>query len=141
MADLRERVEAEFENIAKVTAELAAVSSCHALSTLERAGVGALLQSFYNGIENVLKQLLLSRRAQLPDGPSWHRDLVNAATELHLISGGLARKLGRYLAFRHFLSHGYSVELEAGRLEPLVRDAGEVFGQFQSETSRGLSTS
>jgi len=54
---MNERIEAEFENIEQVLGRLPASDSCGVLSSLELAGVGALLQSFYNGIENILKQL------------------------------------------------------------------------------------
>lgn len=57
MTDMNERIEAEFENIEQVLGRLPASDSCGVLSSLELAGVGALLQSFYNGIENILKQL------------------------------------------------------------------------------------
>jgi len=138
MADTRERVEAEFENIARVVSELPSGLSCDALSPLERAGIGSLLHSFYNGIENVLKQTLSSRDIELPAGPSWHRDLLSAANTAGIISETLAKDLRRYLAFRHFFSHGYAVDLMADRVEPLVRDAAEAFARFQNEIKKSL---
>lgn len=138
MADIHERVEAEFENIQQVLCELPAASDCGALSALERAGVGALLHGFYNGVENVLKQVLVEQGADLPTGPSWHRDLVNAAHESGIISETLAKDLGRYLAFRHFFGHGYAVELRMDRLEPLVEDAKNIFEQVKREVADGL---
>ena len=55
MSTLQERVEAEFENIEQVLAELPSDHSCSELSKLELVGVAALLHIFYNGIENILK--------------------------------------------------------------------------------------
>ncbi len=140
MADVAERVEAEFENIVRVLSELPSEMSCDSLSPLERAGLGALLHSFYNGIENVLKQVLVSRGAKLPDGPSWHRDLINVAGDSGVLSKNLAEDLRRYLAFRHFFGHGYAVGLLIDRMEPLARDANRVFSRFQSEIRNCLKT-
>jgi len=138
MADVQERVEAELENITRVLSELPSDLSCDDLSPLEQAGIGSLLHSFYNGVENVLKQVLSSRDVELPTGPSWHRDLLNAANTSGLVSETTAEDLRRYLAFRHFFSHGYAVDLMPDRLEPLVRDAADVFGRFQSDIKNCL---
>ena len=138
MADVKERVEAELENMTRALSELPSDLSCDALSPLERAGIGSLLHSFYNGVENVLKQVLSSRDIELPTGPSWHRDLLNAARISGIVSETLAEDLKRYLAFRHFFSHGYAVDLMADRIEPLARDAAEVFRRFQNEIKKNL---
>lgn len=39
----------------------------------------------------------------------------------------------RYLAFRHFFSHAYALDLHPERMEPLVKGAGLVFNAFKSE--------
>ena len=49
MAKVRERVEAEFENIERVIAELPNSSLLPSLSSLELAGVATLIHNFYNG--------------------------------------------------------------------------------------------
>ena len=55
MADLREKVEAEFQNIDEALGDLPGAERLAELSPLELAGTAALLSSFYNGIENILK--------------------------------------------------------------------------------------
>ena len=103
------------------------------LSSLELAGVGALLQSFYNGIENILKQLAHWRGRDLPEGPSWHRDLLNSVQSDGIISQQTAADLKQYLAFRHFFSHSYAIQLDAEKTKPLVRDAGAVYEHLKCD--------
>ena len=50
-----------------------------------------------------------------------------------LISGQLADRLKPYLAFRHYFSHGYSLDLVAGRLVPLVTEARSLFAEMERE--------
>jgi hypothetical protein len=80
MAKVRERVEAEFENIERVVAELPTSSLLPGLSSLELAGVATLIHNFYNGIENVLKQVVIASGKKLPEGASWHQDLLAEAS-------------------------------------------------------------
>lgn len=136
MADLREKIEAEFENIQRVLSELPPSHKCPNLSILELAGVAALLHSFYNGLENILKQILLSKGSDLPTGQSWHRDLIDLAISQKLISEKVAEDVKQYLAFRHFFSHAYALDLYATQIEPLVQNASEIFNQFQADVKR-----
>ena len=54
MADAREKIEAEIENIERVLADLPSPNSLKQLSSLELAGVAALIHNFYNGVETFL---------------------------------------------------------------------------------------
>lgn len=107
--------------------------SLSTLSKLEIAGVAAMLHNFYNGIENVLKQVFRSKATPIPVGESWHRDLLMAAAEKAILSRQLVDDLKPYLAFRHFFSHGYALDLVPQRMEPLVKHAGPVFNRFKRE--------
>ena len=138
MAEALERVEAEFENIERVITELPASDSLPGLSSLELAGVATLIHNFYNGIENVLKQVFISSGNKIPDGASWHQELVNTATCKNIISESTAKQLRQYLAFRHFFSHGYSFYLDEKRIIPLVKDIQKVFSAFRADISRTL---
>ena len=138
MAEMREKMEAEFDNVERALAELP--PTAEGLSTLELAGVGALLHSFYNGIENVLVRVLRARSVELPRGPSWHRDLVEVAVSQGRVAEATAEGLRRYVAFRHFFSHAYAIDVRAGLVEPLMQGAQSVYGRFRRDIEKGLST-
>jgi len=138
MAVVHKRVEAELENIEHVVAELPGSDSLPSLSSLELAGVAALIHNFYNGIENILKQIVISCGKELPDNSSWHRDLVNIAVSNDIISESTAKELRRYLAFRHFFSHGYSFDLDKEHVIPLVKDIQGVLASFRDDINRTL---
>ena len=135
MPDYRLRIEAEYEAIDGVLSALPA-RALSTLSMLELAGVAALLHNFYNGIENVVKQVFESKSIPIPQGESWHRDLLLSAVEKGILSGPLLADLKQYLAFRHFFSHGYALNLLPDRIEPLAADAKSVFVTFKNEIER-----
>jgi uncharacterized protein YutE (UPF0331/DUF86 family) len=131
MADFKDRIEAEFENIQKAISGLPLSKTLPTLSALEIAGVAALVHSFYNGVENVLKQAILKKGKTLPQGETWHRDLIELAAREGIIDNEVQEELKQYLAFRHFFSHAYAFELDPERLIPLVESAPAVFKNLQ----------
>jgi hypothetical protein len=111
MADLSEKIRAELENIDEVVAELPLPEVLSKLSILELAGSAALLHNFYNGIENILNQILASKKIALAESRTWHRELLEKAVSNKIISEECKNNLGQFLAFRHFFSHAYAFDL------------------------------
>ena len=140
MPDYRLRIEAEYEAIRNLLSALPN-RPLSALSTLELAGAGALLYNFYNGIENVLKQVFQLKVLVVPQGESSHRDLLVIAGDKGILSGPLTNGLKRYLAFRHFFGHGYAPNLFPERMQPLLDDVRSVFDQFRADIEKTLGTS
>ena len=136
MTTLKKRLTVEFANIRKSLAELPRSRSCQHLSKIELAGVAALLHNFYNGIEKVLKDILTFQKVALPEGATWHKDLINLAVEKKVLEKSTVELLTPYLAFRHFFVHAYVVDLEAERLEPLVQEVDMVFEQVKKDLAK-----
>jgi hypothetical protein len=136
MASLREKVEAELEQMDRALRELPGARQVSKLSVLELGGTASLLSSLYHGVENILKQGLLGAGAALPGGAAWHRDLLQSAYEHKIVSAELHDRLVPYMAFRHFFTHAYGFDLDPHRLEPLVRDVRAVCGCFKKEAKR-----
>ena len=133
MADIRERVLVELENIEGVLKQMPGLEALSTLSPLELAGVAALLQSFYNGVENVLKQVVVERGLTFEKGASWHRALLDLACSAGVIQASTRDRLDGYLAFRHYFVHGYAFNLRHARVRPLVEGLSPVYSTFRKE--------
>jgi hypothetical protein len=116
MPSLREKLEAELEQMDRALRELPKVRRVKGLSILELGGTAALLSSLYHGVENILKQGLRAIGVALPGGDAWHRDLLQSATDSGIISVELRDRLARYMAFRHFCRHAYGFDLDPERM-------------------------
>jgi hypothetical protein len=77
---------------------------------VERCGIALILQSFYNGVENILLLIIKHKDASLPNGTKWHKELFFKAFEktenrTNILRDELKIHLNDYLEFRHFVRH------------------------------------
>ena len=86
MANIKDKIEAEYESIDKLILELPEKGRLPFLEFLQLAGVATILHNFYNGIENILKLILKENNIPLPDSSSWHKDLLELAVEKRIIT-------------------------------------------------------
>ena len=134
MADYRKKIEAEFEQIEQTMAKLPDCPLSE-LNELELSGVGGILQSFYNGIENILKQTFFMHGKDIPGGDQWHREIIQLALEHSFISEETLKWLTPYLTFRHLYRNAYVLDLKPDRMQMLVDEIESAFGEFKKEIS------
>ncbi|MEA1964568.1 MAG: hypothetical protein U9O41_05525 [Candidatus Aerophobetes bacterium] len=139
MANIKEKIYAEMENITKVLIELEKVKDRPNKELVVLAGIGAYLQNLYTGMENILKQLLSYKRISIPNTSTWHKDLLNLAVEHNFITKKAADKIGKYLFFRHFFTHAYGFLLDKEKLNPLVNNIHDVYSEFKREIDKYLT--
>src|SRR4030042_6600236 len=99
MVDLARKINAEKENVEAALANLKEAMARKKRSTIELAAIATFLHNIYNGIENILKQILISRDIMVPKSDKWHKDLLNKSLSSGIISEELSNKLYKYLTF------------------------------------------
>ena len=112
--------------------------------TIELSALAAMLHSFYCGVENVFKRIAVEVDGESPEGPAWHRKLLESlfrpgAKRDGVISQGLYDRLGDYLEFRHVFRHAYSIELRWRKMAPLVLQCEDVLRQVERELDAFLA--
>lgn len=133
MSYLAEKINAELDNIKEIVTELASIDISKPITSIELAGIAAYLHSFYNGVENILKQIFIYYSWKLPQGNSWHRDFLNEAVKHKILSEKLKNELVKYLGFRHYFIHNYGFKLNVNELKPLLIEVPKVLRKFKSE--------
>lgn len=63
-----------------------------------------------------------------------------AAVENDILHEATVEDLKRFLAFRHYFSHGYALDLDPERMESLIVVALDVFQAVKRETEEYLTT-
>jgi len=133
MANLPKEILAEKENVEKALNNLTDAIARPEKSIIELSAMAAFLHNIYNGIENILKQVLKIKDIKLPKSETWHKDLLNASVSLGIISERLSDELFEYLTFRHFFVHAYGFMLDEAQLEDLSNNIYKVWSQFLLE--------
>ena len=92
---------------------------------VELCTAGSILQSFYNGIENIL--LIISKNIDgfVPNQGKWHSELLftmckSSEKRPAVFSEELKFVLSDYMNFRHFFRHSYGYSMKWEKLSHLV---------------------
>lgn len=131
---------AEKENVEKALNNLKDAVARKEKSVIELAAIGTFLHNIYNGIENILKQILNAKDMKISKTDTWHKDLLDISVSSGIISGELSDKLYEYLTFRHFFVHAYGFMLDEDQLEDLITNIPDVWGQFLLEIKNKIGT-
>jgi uncharacterized protein YutE (UPF0331/DUF86 family) len=130
MADLTRRIQAEKEYITIALNNLKDVMAQKDKSIVELAAAATFLHNIYNGIENILKQILNAKKVEIPQTRTWHKELLDTSVSEGIITQGLCDELYEYLTFRHFFVHSYGFMLEESHLQALAENIPNVWSQF-----------
>jgi uncharacterized protein YutE (UPF0331/DUF86 family) len=132
MVDLARKIAAEKENVEVALANLKEAMARKERSTVELAAIATFLHNIYNGIENILKQMLKAKGVEIPRTETSHKDLLDLSVSSGIIPQKLSDQLYEYLTFRHFFIHAYGFMLEETHLEDLAKNIPDVWLQFLS---------
>ncbi len=133
MDELQKQILAEKENVEIALDNLRLAKSKDEKTVIELAAIGTFLHNIYNGIENILKRVVIARNVEIPVSVTWHKDLLNLSLSLGIISDKTCDELYKYLTFRHFFVHAYGFMLEEVHMEDLMNNIPEVWSQFLEE--------
>ncbi|MDF1533225.1 MAG: hypothetical protein P1P69_01815 [Methanosarcinaceae archaeon] len=134
MDKLHQQILAERENVEIALDNLNLAWGRQGKTVVELAAVGTFLHNIYNGMENILKRIILSKVIKIPNFATWHKDLLTLSSSMGVLSDTLSNDLYEYLTFRHYFVHAYGFMLEESHLEDLVRNIPKTWLQFISET-------
>jgi len=140
MDDLSKRILAEKENVEKALANLDKALKRKKKSVIELAAIGTFLHNIYNGIENILNQILKEKNIKVSKSESWHKDLLNLSVTNKIISLTLSDELYEYLTFRHFFVHAYRFMLVEDQLKDLAENISRIWSEFVLEIQNYITT-
>jgi len=85
---------------------------------IEVRALAAVFQSIYNGSEIILQQLV-----EIKDSSpkTWHKNLLDEALRLDVISEDFYIILDQFRRFRHKFRHSYGYTLDWDMMEPLYK--------------------
>ena len=139
MPQLHERVLAEKENVELALANLRQAMARKDRSVVELTAAASFVHNVYNGIENILKQVLAARSIEVPKVGAWHQELLRLSVTEKVVSNELTQELKEYLGFRHFFVHGYGFMVAEEPLQDLTSRLPAVWARFTSEIERALA--
>jgi len=138
---LGEQIQLEREELGRLVDRyrpLLGISAERVLDEYETAAVGAMLHSFYNGVENILRRVAIEIDGGLPQGEAWHKQLLESMTKPRagrpaVISEELCERLKPYLHFRHFFRSAYVLTLRWEKIAPLAAGVEDVLAALDRE--------
>lgn len=113
-------------------------------SLVEMTAIASVLHSFYNGVEKILVIIAKNIDQNTPSGFNCHKNLLDRMAEKNkqrdaVLSGDMKNELLKYLGFRHFFRHSYSIHLKWERMEELVKPLSVLWKKFREEISVFIS--
>jgi len=107
----------------------------------DRDSANALIQQFYNGIENVLNILLKDSGKHIANGMQWHSDLLNTVfnpdnSGKSILNNKYKEKLREYMSMRHKIRHSYTEDIKWNNVKLLIKDLKEIFSDVKQDINK-----
>lgn len=128
--ELIRKIAAERENVEQALRYLDEARARESQSPVELAAIATFLHNIYNGIENILNQILKAKGVRVTRSETWHKDVLETSVHHGIVSEALADRLYEYLTFRHFFIHGYGFMLDEAQLRPLADGVRGLWERF-----------
>ncbi len=109
------------------------------LDDVEIRAAAFSLSAIYNGIEKVLVYILRNRDNEKSDGPNWHAALLKRSSEANLISEETENELKGFMAFRHFVRHAYSFEIDANAIQSIIERCSTLVMRLKQEVLANIA--
>lgn len=111
---------------------------------IEREALGAVLHSFYMGIESIMRSIAKAFDGGVQKTEDWHRALISSMTAATpgrpaLLSTSTAARIRAYLDFRHRFRNLYTDVLDWELMRPLVMGMRGALTEFESDLDRFLA--
>ncbi|MDA3885581.1 MAG: hypothetical protein PF638_08315 [Candidatus Delongbacteria bacterium] len=139
MQTLSEKLNCEIENINKTLSNLSLTIERKEYTVIELTAMGGFLHNFYNGIENIFKQIIIEKNIPLPTSHTWHKDILDITDTNDILSNELVNDLYEFLGFRHYFVHGYGFTLKEKNILELSNNAFIVWKRMSSELDKYLN--
>ena len=113
---------------------------------VELTALGAVLHSFYSGVENIFQTVAKRVDERMPSGDQWHNELLSQMTRgterrREVISQATREILEAYLGFRHVYRHAYSFRWTWQQMRGIVEDLPDVWDRLRAEIEANLEVS
>ncbi|MCB9421523.1 MAG: hypothetical protein H6667_17090 [Ardenticatenaceae bacterium] len=146
---LRQRLMTEWTNVHAAAEKAQAAYAEGGAYNVDAAALS--LHGFYSGTERILEWIARQVDGTLPQGPAWHRELLDQMTldvpgvRPPVLQKDTAKQLEEYLGFRHVVRNLYTWELDTTKVKRLIKHLPqtlqvvendlETFGRFLDAAS------
>ena len=110
---------------------------------VETIASGAIIHSFYNGIEGIILLIDKGNGENIPSNTKWHIDIFERAFESTekrpaILKNENRENLKDYLSFRHFFRHAYSYNIKWDKLKPLFNNANNIWEEIKNDINEHI---
>ena len=102
------------------------------IDNTQKAAIGTFLMNFYVGIENVIKRISKVYYQKIPQGHSWHKELLDLSYKppqgkVPIFDESIVDRLNPYRGFRHVFVSGYGFKLRIELMTSLINNVDSLW--------------